>query len=219
MTQSPPLVLGFDTSGPHCIAALIQGDRVLGERSEAMVKGQAERLIPLLEDLLAEAGLIWRELDGLGVGIGPGNFTGIRISVAAARGLALSLRRPAIGVSTLEAAAHGLTRPVLSCADARKDMMYLQLFDGSADNPAILVAQDDPIFQSYPAHLACVGDAASRAAERTGGPVLTAALPLAQTIARIASSRLGDPATRPSPLYIRNADAAPARDLPPVVLP
>ena len=101
----PLRVLGFDTSAAHCAAAVVCGDRVLAERAEPMTKGQAERLFPLLEELLAEAGLAWSDLDAIGVGVGPGNFTGVRISVAAARGLALSLGIPAIGVSATEAAA------------------------------------------------------------------------------------------------------------------
>ncbi|MEF9603437.1 tRNA (adenosine(37)-N6)-threonylcarbamoyltransferase complex dimerization subunit type 1 TsaB, partial [Paracoccus sp. PXZ] len=103
--------LGFDTSAAHCAAALLQDDRVLVQRHEDMARGQAERLFPLLEELLAEAGVAWRDLSAIGCGIGPGNFTGIRISVAAARGLALSLGIPAVGVSVTEAAAHGLPRP------------------------------------------------------------------------------------------------------------
>ena len=94
-----PVVLGFDTSAAHCAAALLRGDAILAHRHEEMGKGQAERLFPLLEDLLSEAGLTWRDLHVIGVGIGPGNFTGIRIAVAAARGLALSLGIPAIGIS------------------------------------------------------------------------------------------------------------------------
>ena len=68
-----------------------------------MQRGQAERLVPLLEELLARNSLGWQDLGALAVGVGPGNFTGIRISVAAARGLALALKIPCIGVSQFEA--------------------------------------------------------------------------------------------------------------------
>ncbi|MEM8728825.1 MAG: tRNA threonylcarbamoyladenosine biosynthesis protein TsaB, partial [Pseudomonadota bacterium] len=70
-----PLVLAFDTSAANCAAALLSGDRVLASRIEAMPKGQVERLMPLLEDVCAEADLTVADLDGLGVGVGPGNFT------------------------------------------------------------------------------------------------------------------------------------------------
>ncbi|PJE34371.1 tRNA (adenosine(37)-N6)-threonylcarbamoyltransferase complex dimerization subunit type 1 TsaB, partial [Pseudooceanicola lipolyticus] len=86
---SDPTILAFDTSAAHCAAALLSGDRLLASHAEAMSRGQAERLLPLLEDMLDRAGLGWRDLDAIGVGTGPGNFTGIRIAVSAARGLAL----------------------------------------------------------------------------------------------------------------------------------
>ncbi|GLS79229.1 hypothetical protein GCM10007893_00030 [Paracoccus marinus] len=95
-------VLGFDTSAAHCAAAVVSGDRVLAMRFEPMAKGQAERLMGVIQDTLAAAGVGFADLAGIGVGVGPGNFTGIRISVAAARGLALSLgvgRAPELGAA------------------------------------------------------------------------------------------------------------------------
>lgn len=103
-----PAILAFDTSAAHCAAALLSGDRLLALRTEPMEKGQAERLMPLLEEVLAEGSLGWADLDALAVGTGPGNFTGVRIAVAAARGLALALGKPALGVSRFEALALGL---------------------------------------------------------------------------------------------------------------
>ena len=68
-----PKVLAFDTSGPYCAAAFLwRGDAII--RCEAMARGQAERLMGLLEEVLAEAGQTWRDLDAIGVGVGPGNF-------------------------------------------------------------------------------------------------------------------------------------------------
>ena len=80
----PETVLAFDTSAAHCAAALLLPDGTLLSRFEPMDKGQAERLLPLLEALLADAGLVWADLTRLAVGTGPGNFTGVRIAVAAA---------------------------------------------------------------------------------------------------------------------------------------
>ena len=87
-------VLGFDTSVAHCAAALISGGQLVEAALEPMESGQSERLMPLLEGVLARAGIGWRDLVAVGVGTGPGNFTGVRISVAAARGLALGLGVP-----------------------------------------------------------------------------------------------------------------------------
>jgi len=78
-----------------------------------MARGQAERLMPMLEEMLAQAGHAWRDLAAIGVGTGPGNFTGIRIAVSAARGLSLALGVPAIGVSGFEILARIVEEPAL----------------------------------------------------------------------------------------------------------
>ncbi len=96
-----PLTLGFDTSAGHVGAALVRDGKVLANILEYMTRGQAERLMPMLEEVLASQNADWKDLQRIGVGIGPGNFTGIRISVSAARGLSMSLGIPAIGVSTI----------------------------------------------------------------------------------------------------------------------
>lgn len=200
----PDTLLAFDTSAAHCAAALLSGGRVW-LRHEAMDKGQAERLMPLLEELLAEAGLRWADLAGIGVGTGPGNFTGVRIAVAAARGLALGLGVPAIGVTRLEALAHGLPRPVTVIEDARRGEVYVQTFaDEGPGTARLAVAPVDAVG-------AVTGSAAP------GG--LAAAMPLAQAIAEIAAARLGTVQPRPAPFYLRGADAAPPSDPPPVILP
>ena len=147
------LTLGFDTSAAHCAAALVSGSRILAQCCEPMTRGQAERLFPLLQDLLASQGFGWSDLTAIGVGVGPGNFTGIRISVAAARGLALSLGIPAVGVTTTEAAALDLPRPCRVVVPLRGDEVlwqdFLNLPEGqgpasvgvrSADGPATDVA-------------------------------------------------------------------------------
>lgn len=192
-----PIALGFDTSAAHCAAALLRGDTVLAQASEEMTKGQAERLFPLLEGLLTDAALSWRDLDVIGVGIGPGNFTGIRIAVAAARGLALPLRIPAVGVTATEAAAHGLSRPCRVVLPLRADQVVWQDFGGKETGPQQAVAGSLP-----------PGPALA-------GPVVAPAI----AIARIALSRRADPGPRPAPLYLRPADAAPARDAAPLILP
>ncbi|SLN14997.1 tRNA threonylcarbamoyladenosine biosynthesis protein TsaB [Roseivivax jejudonensis] len=185
--MSDPLILGFDTSAAHCAAALLSGDRCLVRRGEEMGRGQAERLMPLLEEVLAAAGAEWRDLERIGVGIGPGNFTGIRISVAAARGLALALDIPAIGVSTLDA-----TDGTCPIVPAPREQVYLR----GADGAIALVPRDTAL-----------GDA-------TYPPPPDA---LAEAIARRARLLLA-PGPSPAPLYVRPADAAPAREAPPRIL-
>ena len=212
------LILGFDTSAAHCAAALLQGERCIAQRCEEMGRGQAERLMPLIEELLAEADVSWGDLAAIGVGIGPGNFTGVRISVAAARGLALSLGIPAYGVSRFDSEVLGTDGQALVALDARQGKLYLQAFhDGQAASAPTL----EPLEGLAPPSLPVIGDASAQLAEATGATVLGAArYPIAEAIARIAAARLasGTPAPRPAPLYMRAADAAPPSDPPPVIL-
>ena len=211
-------VLAFDTSGPCCAVALLLGATHV-ERCEDLGRGQAERLFPLVEDVLAETCTAWADLAGIGVGSGPGNFTGIRIAVAAARGLALSLDIPAIGVSRLEAQALGLPRPVLSTVSAPRGGIYLQEFTEEGPANPRLCLDGELSAQRFTPGLACVGAAAPQLAALTCGPVCDARFPLADAIARIAAG--ADPAAcalRPAPLYLRGADAAPASDAPPRML-
>ena len=193
------LTLGFDTSAAHCAAALLSGDQLIGLRVEDMAKGQAERLMPLIEDLLAEAGITWRDLSLIGVGTGPGNFTGIRIAVAAARGLSLSLNIPAIGIGAPEALAFGLPRPCRIVIPGKRDTAIWQDFTDIPSEP-----QQSPLDALPP-----------------GPPEATPQISIAEGIARLARARAraGTPQPRPAPIYLRPADAAPARDRGPVILP
>ncbi len=187
-------ILAFDTSAAHCAAAVLSGGRIVAEACEPMDTGQAERLLPLCEALLAEAGLAWRDVAAIAVGTGPGNFTGVRIAVAAARGLALGLGIPAIGVTRLQALAHGHDLPVTAVADARRGEVYVQLLP---DGTARLQGAEEPV----------------------AGPLAAepGALPLAHAIAMIAAAGQGTAPARA--FYLRQADALPPSDPPPVILP
>ena len=166
--------------------------------------------MPLLAELLADAGIGWRDLTRIGVGTGPGNFTGIRISVAAARGLALGLGIPAVGVGRMAALAHGLPRPLLVAEAARAGAVRVQAFDRG---PGDLAELDPDAVRAAYSGWPVLGSAA----DLSGGPVLAPAMPLAEAIARIAATSV--PGLRPAPIYLRPADAAPPSDPPPVILP
>ena len=191
---SKPLILGFDTSAAHCAAALVSGDDVLASRAVEMSRGQAENLMPLIEDLLNSQGVTFRDLTAIGVGVGPGNFTGIRISVSAARGLALGLGIPAVGVSSFDASLLGSEPGTVAFVNAPREQVYVQ--DG--ETPAFLTGHP----------------------YETSKPSVTVPAPklLAENIAHIAAQRFENTDTTPAPLYIRAADAAPARDLPPPLI-
>ena len=186
-----------------------------------MTRGQAERLVPALEEMLERAGLDWGALDAIGTGIGPGNFTGIRISVSAARGLALGLGIPAVGVSSFDALALDGPRPMIAAVGASREGAFHQRFDPDGPGAPGLTQADGALS-------GCQVLARDMADDPAGPcPILGHDLPgadapahsLARGIARVAASRLtGAPLPRPAPLYIRPADAAPARDLPPVLL-
>ena len=219
MSTSEPLILAFDTSAAHCAAALLSGDKLLAHAHEPMAKGQAERLMVLITEVMAMGGAKLGDLSAIGVGVGPGNFTGIRISVSAARGLALGLGVRAVGVSTLAARAFGLPRPITVIEDARRGEIYLQDFDDiEGDGPLLLTAGDLP-HVLYCLRVTSTGVAL--AAEVIPGlTILPPPLPLAEAIARIAGQNWQVPnLPRPAPLYLRAADAAPSRDGGPVMLP
>ncbi|MDB2407101.1 tRNA (adenosine(37)-N6)-threonylcarbamoyltransferase complex dimerization subunit type 1 TsaB [Jannaschia sp.] len=201
------LTLGFDTSGPYCAAAVLGADSVVASCFEEMRKGQAERLMPLLQDVLAEADAGWGDLDAIGVGTGPGNFTGTRIAVAAARGLALGLGIPAQGVGAVEALAEG--RAVTVCLPAPRGAVHI----GWGARVATLGA-DSILPEGWPRDV--TGPAAGDLAARLGLRILPAPS-IAQAIARVAA-RADAGGSRPAPIYLRPADAAPASDKPPQIL-
>ncbi len=188
-----PRLIAFDTSAAHCAAALLLGDRVV-TRVDPMAKGQAEHLMPMLQEMLQHEGLTWQDLDAIGVGIGPGNFTGIRIAVSSARGLALGLAKQAIGVDGFEMRARGEARPYTATIPAPRDRSYVQTYqpDGS---------QTAPQLQEQPADT-----------QKSAAVLIAAA-------ARIAASRIGHKLPRPAPLYLRAPDAAPPKDHAPVIVP
>jgi tRNA threonylcarbamoyl adenosine modification protein YeaZ len=199
-----PMILAFDTSAAHCAAALLSGDRVLTARAEEMGRGQAERLMPMLDEMLSEQRVIWSDLTAIGVGVGPGNFTGVRISVAAARGLALALGVPAIGVSGFDARAlDGPAPPFWVAIGAPREQVYLQRLGAGigTGSPQLRPEADLGALDAPLIHLKDIS------ADR-----------LAANIAHVTRQRWRQPLPRPAPLYLRSADAAPSRDTAPAIL-
>jgi tRNA threonylcarbamoyladenosine biosynthesis protein TsaB len=130
------IVLGLDTATPATVVGLRLADgRTLQGRDDPDARrrpGHATRLLPLANDLLVEAHIDWSELERVAVGVGPGTFTGLRIGIATARGLARSLGLELVGVSSLRALAHGASqeaRRVLAAIDARRGEVFVAAYD------------------------------------------------------------------------------------------
>ncbi|MEM1236697.1 MAG: tRNA (adenosine(37)-N6)-threonylcarbamoyltransferase complex dimerization subunit type 1 TsaB [Pseudomonadota bacterium] len=187
-------LVAFDTSGPHVAVAVLTPEG-LTSAVEELSRGQGERLLPLCEELLAETRVDWHELDALGVGIGPGNFTGIRISVAAARGLALGLKVPAIGVSLFDTT-QKLGNWAQTAVPAPRDQAYF-LDPNKMDAPILTKATS-------------VQTAKFSSEFATEQHV--------RAIAEIAVERVYKNTSPPAPLYVKPADAAPPRDAPPILI-
>ena len=96
-------ILSIDTCLAACSVAVLDGERVLAAISEPMVRGHQERLASMAREAMAHAGLRFGDLERIGVTVGPGSFTGLRVGLAFAKGLSSALARPAVGVGSLEA--------------------------------------------------------------------------------------------------------------------
>jgi tRNA threonylcarbamoyladenosine biosynthesis protein TsaB len=204
------IVLGLDTCLSACSVAVLDGGAVLAHASEIMARGHQERLAPMAQSVMVEAGIPFSKLQRIGATVGPGSFTGLRVGVAFAKGLASALGVPAVGVGSLEALAAEASGLVAAVIDARRDQLYLQIFE---DGQALMAPDVLPL-----------GTAAARLAELTmgraltlvgsGAPLLAEAAPGAniltpegcdaRAVARLASAK---PAAPIRPLYLRTPDA------------
>lgn len=210
------ITLAFDCSTQSCSVAVLADDVILAWRCAAMERGQSEALMPMVVETLADAGVVWTDLGLLGVTVGPGTFTGIRIGLAAARGMALASGLPIAGVGTLEVLAQGVAEPerrgrtLLVTVDSKRADLFCQAFGSD------LVALGEPFAAS-----------AARALDRVTGPVLlaggaahlvakahpqailanAATLPDARAVARLAAARFAAGLALPAqPLYLRPPD-------------
>ena len=190
-----PLILAFDTSAPHCAVALSSGDTVLSQTHEEMKKGQAERLMFLLQETLDRHDISYSDLDAIAVGTGPGNFTGIRIGVSAARGLALGLGIPAYGVNGFDQRAQLNPNTAVQSIAAPRAHRYVRDADGAA-----LVSPETFENKGY-----------------TIDPDPSPAS-LAASIALVAAQRFPTPEHSPAPYYLKAPDAAPSKVAAPVIL-
>jgi tRNA threonylcarbamoyladenosine biosynthesis protein TsaB len=202
------LVLAIDTAFAACSAAVLDTGRgaVIGRASEAMERGQAEVLLPMV--------------DRIAVTIGPGSFTGLRVGIAAARGIALAAGKPAVGLSTLAAfavphIAADDTEPVVAAIDARHSQVYLQVF--GPEGRTLVSPRVVPLSEAVRAAMGTrviTGSGAEQisAVWPAGDPrpaVIDArAAPDIDWVARLGAAA-SDGQAPPKPLYLRAPDARP----------
>ena len=183
----------------------------------AMRRGHAEALLPMVDAVMAEAGIAYGALDLIATTVGPGAFTGLRVGLAAARGLALAGGLPIVGVTTLEALAHAVgadqrgKRPVVAVINARRDEVYYQPFDAALMplGPPLVGAAEAIVLPEGPVLL--VGDGATLLpADRNDTEIIPGLLPDAAVVAALAAARFdpaAPPETPPEPLYLRGSGA------------
>lgn len=210
-------VLAFDCSGQACSAALTEGGRLLGRRRSTGDRGKAQILLPMIAVLLAECAVDWCDLGLIGVTVGPGSFTGLRIGLAAARGFALAAAVPVCGVGCAEAlaaevpAASRSGRTVVVVIDSKRAEIYAQPFDQDLRplaEPAAIAPEAVAGLAAGPAVV--VGDGVARLGPLPADWLVLAAAVDAGQVARLAAERFaaGRPLP-PAPLYLRPPDVTP----------
>jgi tRNA threonylcarbamoyl adenosine modification protein YeaZ len=220
------LLLAFDTAGPQCAVALARGDQdsfeILAGETERMVRGHAERLVPMIEAALDQSGLAFGDIERIAVTIGPGSFTGVRVGVAAGRGLGLALGIPVLGIGTLHALAamaveshrYGTAVAVL---EARREEIYALVQDVASgrllQGPAVgRVHELAGSLAALPKPLILTGAGAPLLAAALDEPELemirTAEAPEIASVAAL-GFRAAPGGPPPVPLYLRGADAKP----------
>jgi tRNA threonylcarbamoyladenosine biosynthesis protein TsaB len=211
-------ILAFDCAGAQCAAAIRVGNETVAAQRVESERGHAQLLMPLLIGLAGKAGIAFRDFDRFAVTTGPGSFTGIRVALAAARGLAIGTGKPAVGVTVFEVLAAGAaeagvpTPRLLVAIESRRSECFLQVFDagGRALGSPAMLAPEAIGGWIGPGPIAVAGDAAGK---------VVAAVPAAidlgarfhatapETLARLAAERSPDGA--PKPFYLRPPDAVP----------
>lgn len=214
------ILLAIDTAANLCAAALWDTDARTerGRSVETMATGHAERLMAMIDAALSDAKLAYADLGAVAVSVGPGSFTGVRVGVSTARGLALALSIPAIGVSTLDAiAAETLAShpgsDTLVAIDAGRGNAYVGVYDAFAmlRYGPVMLTFDETVELARTGNPVLAGTAAAGVAAALGTGLHIASRDATADIAiyaRLAATR-GPSGEKPVPLYLRPPDAKP----------
>lgn len=212
-------LIAIDTALENCSVGIVANGGAPLLLTETIGRGHAERLFGMVEAAMAESRLSYADLDRIAVTVGPGSFTGLRVGIAAARGLALVVGCPVAGIGTLDVIA-GQARdaagpvPVLAVLDARRDEVYAQLFDASGKAVSPPEAGPAERFAALvDGSTVLTGSGAGLVAAETGAAGRIVAADPAPDIGALV--RLGlaapPPSGPPRPLYLRSPDAKPQK--------
>ena len=210
------IILAFDTSTAACSAAVWRDGEILARRFTPMARGQSEALVPMIVAVMAEAGVNYSDLSLIGVTVGPGAFTGVRIGLATARAMGLAADRPVAGVLTTEAIAHNVPeaqrqgRTVLVTVDAKRADVFVQPFDaGLAPLGPVRGLLPEAVPELGYAAPVLVGDGAERVLPHMPDAVLADAVgwPDAAVVAAVLARTWPEGrALAPEPVYLRPPD-------------
>ena len=220
------LILAIDTALDACAAAVLDTDaaKIIAQESQAMKRGHAEALMPLIARVMKASGIAFAALDRVAVTKGPGSFTGLRVGLSAARGIALAAGKPVVGLTTLTAYAapfvgENSQHPIISAIDARHDHVYFQVVSG--DGGSLIKPKVAPIAEALEAarfgapHL--VGNAAKILADRwpsDAPPPFKVDVQAAPDISWVAwlGAAVTPEMAPASPYYLRAPDAKPPKN-------
>jgi tRNA threonylcarbamoyladenosine biosynthesis protein TsaB len=220
------LILAIDTALDACAAAVLDTDenKVIAQETQAMRRGHAEALMPLVARVMKESGIGFAALDRVAATTGPGSFTGLRVGLSAARGVALAANKPVVGITTLTAYAaphvsENGEHPIISAIDARHDHVYLQVVNGHG-GPLVaprVAPIDEALAASRFGAPLLAGNAANMLAERwpkdAPAPVKVEQQPAPDIVWVAWLAAAVDPAVAtPRPFYLRAPDARPPAD-------
>ena len=198
-------LIAFDCSNGFCEAAILCDASTEFEYREQLTRQNRDCLFLILGDLLDQAELAWQQIDAVAVGVGPGNFTGIRQGIAAARGLALALGKPAIGINRFDALAFGVDRRALVTATGPGGKFHCRLVPNGSQflaAPAEMTIPDA-------ANLTVIGAQAEQIAQCLGSAWAKPRHNPAIAVAHVARTRIDRPGPRPVPDYAMPPNATP----------
>ncbi|HEX7338960.1 MAG TPA: tRNA (adenosine(37)-N6)-threonylcarbamoyltransferase complex dimerization subunit type 1 TsaB [Rhodanobacteraceae bacterium] len=223
-------ILALDTSTESCSVALLTADGLL-DRSKLMPREHAEHVLPMMQSLLDEAGLVRQQLDGIAVGRGPGAFTGVRLAISVAQGLAFALDLPVVTVSSLAALAMEAPaddKPVLAVIDARMGEIYAAAFrrtdaglldaidTESVGKPEALVVPHEPLWNIVGTGWGAYPDIIAGKLAAAPHWVEAGHYPQARHVARLAAPEFaagrGVAPEKALPVYLRNKVALTLRE-------